>query len=943
MSLVPSSPVGRRQSIWDRFKCLAKVGQGTYDIWSIGCIFAELLTLQAPFRGREVRPDRNNRSPFQRSQLERIFEWLGVPSVDRWPDLRNMPEYKEMLAMGNRYQDQLERMIAGRTSANGMSLLRSLLEYNPNHRITAAQALCHPYFAEAPHFTMNAFLVDTDRKRYPKRAEIADSNLPTTAVAVSQPVPAQSAPQHQQQPQPQYHQAASSSGKPPAAVAAPAAATAAATAAAARTTAVRPRHGPESSAPSQAQAVLLSGGPAAAVPSWPARRPVEGESSAPTSTSSLCSPALVRGGPMASQSSSVIDLTDLPRGGTTGGSSGPPSQHPPTKRHRHAGPSPATGDQPSSTLAPGPGAAAWHSAKPGPGLSSPLAPPPHPLSAHATPATSSSAQSSPSLGALSGGAGPGAFPSVTGAAPPQVHYLGSRRSHGGDPVSGHPGAQAYYQHLQSAQYQAPHPEYRHYRAGDAPAGPPGPGAADLSSPALGAAPSAEPVDQYRIQSGQSSPDLLAQQARARSAGGGSGGGGGGATGPYGTMSTGEHSAVTESPAVGALPGPSHRPLVSAPPPASGPPSSTASTPVASGAVPPPRGTALSGSGAPPPGGASGAPSYTTSHAHLHQHYLATAGVALSSPRAPRLGTSTADPPSHIEQYPVPGPGPGPSPAAYHPPQQPAQYSQQSRQQAPPIPGYHALASRPGSSHAKSGHSNAGGWPSHGPGPGTSSPLVTGDAAGPAAYSQAAGAYGPESGSSSASHSVSGSYSGGIISSPLASAKAHYRPGFHLPPQPQAQVSHHASHTGSTAAAYPGSHLSPHHGPPFAYPTPRSGADPGSEQAHAPQSGAYVYVRQRSQHPSASGPPSQQSSQYPHHPSEQPPTQLQFHQQSQLPSQQPQYSHPQQPQYPKYPPAPSQSQAHPQYQAASLADAVNYHQPTSGPGGGPPSPSQPQQF
>jgi len=51
----------------------------TVDLWSIGCIFAELLLLHSPFKGKEVKAQANNRNPFQRNQLEKIFEYLGLP------------------------------------------------------------------------------------------------------------------------------------------------------------------------------------------------------------------------------------------------------------------------------------------------------------------------------------------------------------------------------------------------------------------------------------------------------------------------------------------------------------------------------------------------------------------------------------------------------------------------------------------------------------------------------------------------------------------------------------------------------------------------------------------------------------------------------------------------------------------------------------------------
>ena len=61
-------------------------------MWSIGCIFAELLMLHSLFKGKEVKAQANNRNPFQRSQLEKIFEYLGLPGRTLFPPTeRNRP------------------------------------------------------------------------------------------------------------------------------------------------------------------------------------------------------------------------------------------------------------------------------------------------------------------------------------------------------------------------------------------------------------------------------------------------------------------------------------------------------------------------------------------------------------------------------------------------------------------------------------------------------------------------------------------------------------------------------------------------------------------------------------------------------------------------------------------------------------------------------------
>ena len=119
------------------------------DMWSIGCIFAELLMLHSPFKGKEVKARANERNPFQRSQLEKIFEYLGLPvrtfrslrgrrartptmfgkliglgggkaprtlimhahPGDRWPGVRDLPEFGQLSSF-NRRCGRVARLVA---------------------------------------------------------------------------------------------------------------------------------------------------------------------------------------------------------------------------------------------------------------------------------------------------------------------------------------------------------------------------------------------------------------------------------------------------------------------------------------------------------------------------------------------------------------------------------------------------------------------------------------------------------------------------------------------------------------------------------------------------------------------------------------------------------------------------------------------------------------
>ena len=67
------------------------------DIWSIGCIFAEMVNKKPLFIG-------NN----QHDQLEIIFRILGTPDQNEWPDVVNLTKWevfsKYPINLGNEYK-----------------------------------------------------------------------------------------------------------------------------------------------------------------------------------------------------------------------------------------------------------------------------------------------------------------------------------------------------------------------------------------------------------------------------------------------------------------------------------------------------------------------------------------------------------------------------------------------------------------------------------------------------------------------------------------------------------------------------------------------------------------------------------------------------------------------------------------------------------------------
>lgn len=111
------------------------------DLWSVGCVFAELLTMKPLFPGKS-----------EIDQINRIFKELGTPSDKIWP---GPPSYSELPAVKKmtftEYPfNNLRNKFGAYLTDKGFDLLNRFLTYDPKRRITAEKALTHEYFSESP-------------------------------------------------------------------------------------------------------------------------------------------------------------------------------------------------------------------------------------------------------------------------------------------------------------------------------------------------------------------------------------------------------------------------------------------------------------------------------------------------------------------------------------------------------------------------------------------------------------------------------------------------------------------------------------------------------------------------------------------------------------------------------------------------------------------------
>lgn len=118
------------------------LGQKKYslavDLWSVGCIFAEIVTFAPLFPG-----------DCEIDQIFNIFRILGTPDEAMWNGVTNLPDYKSTYPKWKpkRLTEVVPKLKY--LDPQGIDLISKMLIYDPANRISAIKALELPYFAES--------------------------------------------------------------------------------------------------------------------------------------------------------------------------------------------------------------------------------------------------------------------------------------------------------------------------------------------------------------------------------------------------------------------------------------------------------------------------------------------------------------------------------------------------------------------------------------------------------------------------------------------------------------------------------------------------------------------------------------------------------------------------------------------------------------------------
>uniref|UniRef100_A0A915N3J1 cyclin-dependent kinase n=1 Tax=Meloidogyne javanica TaxID=6303 RepID=A0A915N3J1_MELJA len=109
------------------------------DMWSIGCIFGELLKMGTLFAGRT-----------EIDQMQKIFKELGTPNEQIWPGCSSLPGMRNLNFPETPFSQLRRNFCSELPDDDGFNLLNRLLALDPSKRFSANEALENNWFKNDP-------------------------------------------------------------------------------------------------------------------------------------------------------------------------------------------------------------------------------------------------------------------------------------------------------------------------------------------------------------------------------------------------------------------------------------------------------------------------------------------------------------------------------------------------------------------------------------------------------------------------------------------------------------------------------------------------------------------------------------------------------------------------------------------------------------------------